>query len=275
MDIATLIGIISGIFFIVWSIVIDGDIGTFWNVPSVVVVLGGGLASTLVGYRLGELAKIMKVTVKAFIGKESRPQDTIKVLVELSLKARREGLLSLESDQENIQDEFLKQSLQLVVDGVEPEVIVESMDLELENMKMRHDKGSGLYKTMGALFPAWGMIGTLIGLINLLKSLDDPSKIGPSMAIALITTFYGSVLANFVCNPLANKLSLKSKEEIREKRMIIEGVLSIQAGENPRILEHKLKTFLSPQQKQEYNKQSEQGAEGSEKGGKGNNAVAE
>jgi chemotaxis protein MotA len=275
MDIATLIGIISGIAFIVWSIVLDGSILSFWDVPSVIIVIGGGLASTLIGYKLSEMAKIMKVVVKAFLGKESRPQDTIKVLVELSLKARREGLLSLESDQENISDEFLKQSLQLVVDGVEPEVIVDSMDLELENMKMRHDKGAGIFKTMGALFPAWGMIGTLIGLIKLLESLDDPSKIGPAMAVALITTFYGSVLANLVCNPIASKLTIKSKEEIQEKRMIIEGVLSIQAGENPRILEHKLKTFLSPQQKQDYDKLNGQESGSAEKGAQAKNAVAE
>lgn len=275
MDLATLIGIISGVAFLVWSILLGGSLLTFWDFPSVVIVLGGGLASVLISYRLSEIGKIFKVVIKAFMGKESKPQDSIKVLVELSMKARREGLLSLESEYENINDDFLKQSLQLVVDGVEPEVIVESMDLELENMKMRHDKGSGLFKTMGTLFPAWGMIGTLIGLINLLKSLDDPSSIGPAMSVALVTTFYGSILANFVCNPLASKLSIKSKEEINLKRMIIEGVLSIQAGENPRILEHKLKTFLSPQQKQDYEKLSSKGSEESEKVISGNKTVVE
>ncbi|MFZ5986821.1 MAG: motility protein A [Bacillota bacterium] len=274
MDLATLIGIIAGLVCIIGSIVYGGSILTFWDLPSVIIVTGGGFSATIISYKIGEFAKIVKVVFKVFTGKESRPQDTIKLLVELSLKARREGLLSLESDQENIQDNFLKQSLQLVVDGVEPEVIVESMDLELENMKARHDKGAGIFKTMAAQFPAWGMIGTLIGLIQLLKSLDDPSKIGPAMAVALITTFYGSVLANFICNPIANKLSMKSREEIQEKKMIIEGVLSIQAGENPRILEHKLKTFLSPQQKQDYEKQGEQGSEDGEKG-QSRNAAAE
>ncbi|TYQ14899.1 UNVERIFIED_CONTAM: chemotaxis protein MotA [Acetivibrio alkalicellulosi] len=273
MDLATLIGIIIGIICIISAIVLGGNLLTFWSIASVFVVLGGGIASTLISYRVGEMAKVIKVVKKAFFGKDQRPQDIIKLLVDLSLKARREGLLSLESDQENIEDDFLKQSLQLVVDGVEPEVIVESMDLEIENMKSRHGKGAGMFKTMGALFPAWGMIGTLIGLINLLQALDDPSAIGPAMAIALITTFYGSVLANFVCIPISNKLSLKSKEEIQEKRMIIEGILSIQAGENPRILEHKLKTFLSPQQKEDYDKQS--GDQGAEDKGQSKNAVAE
>lgn len=269
MDLATLIGIVAGVICIIGSIVYGGDIWSFWDVASVIIVLGGGICSTLVAYKIGEFAKIMKVAVKVLVGKESRPQDTIKMLIELSIKARREGLLSLEADQENIHDDFLKQSLQLVVDGVEPEVIVDSMDLELENMKARHDKGAGIFKTLGAQFPAWGMIGTLVGLIQLLEALDDPSAIGPAMAVALVTTFYGSVLANFICNPIANKLALKSKEEITEKKMIIEGVLSIQAGENPRILEHKLKTFLSPKQKLEYEMQS---GKSTEDGGRAENS---
>lgn len=266
MDIATIIGILFGVFCVVWSILIDGDLLTFWNVPSVVVVVGGGISACLISYKLNEMKALLKVTIKVFMGKEAKLSDTIKKLVDLSMKARRDGLLSLESEQENIQDDFLKASLQLVVDGVEPEIIVESMDLEIENMKARHDKGAGIFKTLAAQFPAWGMIGTLIGLIQLLKVLDDPSKIGPAMAVALITTFYGSVLANLVCNPIANKLSIKSKEEIQLKRMIIEGVLSIQAGENPRILEHKLKTFLSPKQKMEFEKEN-----GENREGKGNN----
>ncbi|HPD01424.1 MAG TPA: motility protein A [Acetivibrio sp.] len=261
MDLATLIGIIAGVVFIVASIMTGGSIWSFWDISSVYITVGGGICATLISYKIGEFAKIMKVAVKVLVGKESRPQDTIKMLIELSMKARREGLLSLEAEQENIHEDFLKQSLQLVVDGVEPEVIVDSMDLELENMKARHDKGAGIFKTLAAQFPAWGMIGTLIGLIQLLDQLDDPSAIGPAMAVALITTFYGSVLANFICNPIATKLSLKSKEEIQEKKMIIEGVLSIQAGENPRILEHKLKTFLSPKQKQEYEMQSGKSAD--------------
>ncbi|HOM03185.1 MAG TPA: motility protein A [Acetivibrio sp.] len=261
MDIATLLGIILGFGFTIWSILYGGSIWSFWDVPSVIIVIGGGLCATLVSCKITEFAKIMKVVVKVLGGKEPRPQDTIRLLVELSLKARREGLLSLESEQENIDNDFLKQSLQLVVDGVEPEVIVDTMDLELENMKARHDKGAGLFKTMAAQFPAWGMIGTLIGLIQLLESLDDPSKIGSAMAVALVTTFYGSILANLICNPIASKLNQKSKEEIQEKKMIIEGVLSIQAGENPRILEHKLKTFLSPKQKLEYDMMTGQASE--------------
>lgn len=252
MDIATILGLIFGVFCVVWSILLDGSLVAFWNLPSVVIVLGGGISASFISYKISEIKPVLKVVIKVFIGKETSQIDLIRKLVELSMKARRDGLLSLEAEQENINDEFLKASLQLVVDGVEPDIIVDSMDLEIENMKARHDKGSGLFKTLAAQFPAWGMIGTLIGLIQLLLVLDDPSKIGPAMSVALVTTFYGCILANLICNPIANKLSVKSKEEIQQKKMIIEGVLSIQAGENPKILEHKLKTFLSPKQKLAY-----------------------
>ncbi len=258
MDIATLVGFLFGVFCIVVSILLNGSILNFYDVPSMFITVGGGLASVFISYRVGELAKMMKVVVKTFVAREPAPEDIIRRLVEMSQKARREGLLSLENEAEEIEDDFLRQSLQLVVDGAEPEVIIESVDLELENLKLRHERGQGIFRTMASLFPAWGMIGTLIGLINLLKYLDDPSRIGPSMAVALITTFYGAILANFVCTPIANKLALKSKEEIQLKRMMVEGVLSIQAGENPRIMEIKLKTFLSPEQKAHYDRQTQE-----------------
>ncbi len=261
MDIATLGGIIFGVVCIIISILLNGSLRSFYDVPSIFIVLGGGIASILISYRLSEISKVMKVTAKAFSSKQTTPEETIMLLVELSQKARREGLLALESEQERIDDDYIKQSLQLIVDGVEPDTIRESMDLELINLESRHLKGQSLFRTAAALFPAWGMIGTLIGLINLLKQLDDPSKIGPAMAVALVTTFYGSILANFICTPIANKLNIKSKEEIQQKEMIIEGILSIQAGENPRIMEHKLKTFLSPDQKLRYTQMSEENSQ--------------
>jgi len=274
MDIATLAGILIGIVCIVVSILLDGSLMTFYNLPSIFIVIGGGMASVFISYRMSEITKTMKVVAKAFSSKQATPEETIRLLVELSQKARREGLLALESEQERIDDDYIKQSLQLIVDGVEPDTIRESMELELENLEARHSKGQGLFKTMAALFPAWGMIGTLIGLINLLKQLNDPSKIGPAMAVALITTFYGSILANFVCTPIANKLALKSKEEIQQKEMIIEGILSIQAGENPRIMEHKLKTFLSPEQKLNYERTGGDNARGNQKERDKEDAVA-
>ncbi|HPU41887.1 motility protein A [Acetivibrio clariflavus] len=254
MDIATIIGIIAGVVCLLGSIAWGGPLKPFWDAPSVICVVGGGISAAFITHKITEIKPIMKVVMKAFTSREESQIDIIRKLVELSMKARRDGLLSLEAEQEKIEDEFLKASLQLVIDGVEPDIIIDSMDLEIENMKARHDKGAGFFKTLAAQFPAWGMIGTLIGLIQLLLSLDDPSKIGPAMSVALVTTFYGSVLANLICNPIANKLSTKSKEEIQQKKMIVEGILSIQAGENPKILEHKLKTFLSPKQKHEYDR---------------------
>jgi chemotaxis protein MotA len=257
MDIATFLGIIFGIVCIIYTIIAGASPLAFFDLRSVLIVLGGGIGSTLISYRAGEILKILNVVKHAFCGKQFSHSSLIRMLVELSQKARREGLLSLESEQEQIEDNFIKQSLQLIVDGVEPDTIRESLGLELENLKIRHNRGQSLFRTMGALFPAWGMIGTLMGLISLLKNLHEPSTIGPSMALALVTTFYGSVLSNFICIPIANKLKIKSQEEIQQKEMIIEGILSIQAGENPRIMEHKLKTFLSPSQKQQYDKESE------------------
>lgn len=250
MDIATIIGVILGLSCTIISILIDGKLGSFWSIPSVFVVLGGGIASTLISYRIGEVLKIFKVVGHAFKNSKSTNIDTIALMVKLSEKTRREGLLAIESELEQIEDPYIRRSLQLVVDGVESETIKDYMNMEIENMQARHGRGQALFKTLGALFPAWGMIGTLIGLINLLESLDDPSKIGPAMAIALITTFYGSVLANFICIPIANKLKLKSDEEIHMKEMIAEAVISIQAGENPKMMEHKLRVFLKPDERE-------------------------
>ena len=255
MDIASIAGLIIGFLAIVISIGLDtgvsGVLG-FVNIPSVFITVGGGLAATMISYKLNDFIRMMKICSNIFTSKENSKEDMIRTLVDLSNKARREGLLALEAEQDRIGDDFIKQSLQLVVDGVEPATIREFMELELSNLDSRHYLGRSIFKTMAAQFPAWGMIGTLIGLINLLGQLDDPAAVGPAMAVALITTFYGSVLANYVCNPVVDKLTTRSRSEIQLKEMIIEGILSIQAGENPRIMEHKLKTFLSPEQKVRY-----------------------
>jgi chemotaxis protein MotA len=252
MDIITIVGLVFGAVCVVVSILLDGELSSFWNIPSIFITVGGGIASVLISCKKDEPGKIIKVAAKAFTCEKQKGETTITLLVELSQKARREGLLALETELEDIKDSFIRRYLQLIIDGVEPEAIRESMSLELESMEFRHARGQGMFKTMGALFPAWGMIGTLIGLINLLKQLSDPSKIGPSMAVAMITTFYGSILANFVCIPIANKLAVKSKEEIHLKEMVVEGILSIQAGENTKLMENKLMTFLSPDQRKNY-----------------------
>ncbi len=254
MDLATIIGIVLGLGCIIFGMMNGGELGSFVSIPSLAITTGGGIAATLISFELDEIKKIAKLMPHVFQKKDNSPFKTIQMLVDMSQKARREGLLALEAGQEDITDNYLKKALELVVDGVEPEIIRDSMQLELDNMGVRHGKGIALFKTMAAQFPAWGMIGTLLGLINLLKSLDDPSNIGPAMSMALVTTLYGSILANWVCNPIATKLQQNSEEEIRLKEMMIEGVLSIQSGENPRIMEHRLKTFLSPDQRTAYEK---------------------
>ena len=262
MDIATIGGLIFAAIALVVSITLEDGMVAMWSfidMPSIFVTIGGGTACAIMSYRLSDFVKLLKVTSLVFTTKDYSKENTIRMLVDLSNKARREGLLALEAEQDKIDDDFVKQSLQLVVDGVEPETIKVSMELELNNLEERHAKGINIYKTMAAQYPAWGMIGTLIGLINLLRSLDNPSAIGPAMSVALVTTFYGSIMANYLCNPAANKLKEQSKEEIQLKEMVIEGILSIQAGENPRIMEHKLKTFLSPAQKARYNEMQSAG----------------
>lgn len=254
MDLGTIIGLLAGIFCVVYSILISGRLDSFFDVPSIFITLGGGICSTLISSKLSDVINTAKVLVQIFREKSSKSSDIIDMMVKLSEKTRREGLLSIENDLEEMDDPFVRQSLQLVVDGIESETIQDFMDTEIENMQARHGRGIALFNTMGALFPAWGMIGTLIGLINLLLTLDDPSQIGPQMSVALVTTFYGSVLSNFICIPMANKLKIKSDEEVHMKEMVAEAVISIQAGENPRMLEQKLKIYLSPKERLEREK---------------------
>jgi chemotaxis protein MotA len=264
MDLGTIIGLLAGVFCVVYSILISGRLDSFFDVASIFITVGGGICSTLISCRLSDIINTAKVVMRVFREKTSKSSDIIDMMVKLSEKTRREGLLSIENDLEEMDDPFIKQSLQLVVDGIESETIQDFMDTEIENMQARHGRGIAVFNTMGALFPAWGMIGTLIGLINLLLKLEDPSQIGPSMSVALVTTFYGSVISNFICIPMAGKLKMKSDEEVHLKEMVAEAVISIQAGENPRMLEQKLRIYLSPKERQEGAKKEKEGKENAE-----------
>ncbi len=264
MDLGSILGLVLGVACVIISIFIgDGELMSYWDPPSVFITVGGGICSTLINYRLRDVINVYKLCVHIFTDKKASPRETIDMLVKLSEKTRREGLLSIEPELEQMEDPFIRQSLQLVVDGIESETIKDFMDTEIDNLQARHGKGQAIFNMMGAIFPAWGMIGTLIGLINLLLKLDDPAQIGPSMSVALVTTFYGSVLSNFICIPMAGKLKLKSDEEVHRMEMIAEAVISIQAGENPKMLEQKLKIFLTPEQRKEDNRKK---AEDSESG---------
>lgn len=257
MDLATAIGLISGLFFLIWGISLTGNISTFFHLPSIIIVFGGTLASTFISFPLNKVLRTMKVVKNVFTTKEFLPNVTIEEIIKLANIARKEGLLALEEASEEIEDIFLKKGIMLIVDGTDPELVKNILETELAFLEERHEEGQSIFETMGSFSPAFGMIGTLIGLINMLSELDDPSSVGPNMSVALITTFYGSILANLIFLPIANKLKGRSKEEILNKELIIEGLLSIQAGENPRIIEEKLKSFIPPEMRIDFHKSTE------------------
>ena len=261
MDFGTIGGIVLGLLCIIISILfsdtlgaikLPGSLGAFYDTGSILIVMGGGLASALVSFRMSEIAKIITLTFKVFTTKNDNSVENMRLIIRMAQKARREGILSFEEDQESIEDPFVKKALEYVVDGYDPELTKDILTMEIDNMLVRHERNKSLFDFLAKSFPSWGMIGTLVGLVLLLGQLDDPNAIGPSMAVALITTFYGSVLANFICSPIANKLAQKSEEEAHAKQMLLEGILSIQTGEQPAVIENKLMTFLSPAQKIQY-----------------------
>lgn len=247
MDLATLIGIVSAFGLVLIAILMGGGLVLFINIPSLMIVVGGTLGTTMINYPLKDVLGAINVVKNVFFSGANLPADeVIKKFVDLGSKARREGILALESDVKDIPDEFLKKGLQMSVDGLEPQAIQEILITEVDYLRERHQLGAEIFSTMGTFAPALGMIGTLIGLVQMLQTMDDPSAIGPAMAVALLTTFYGSVMANLICMPVAGKLRSRSKEESLTKEMIIEGVLSLTRGENPRILEQKMLAFIPP-----------------------------
>ena len=247
MDIATIIGIITAFSLVITAIMFGGSPAMFVNIPSVMIVVGGTLGATMVNYPLPDIFKVMKVVKNAFFHRHFTLKEMIENFVSLSGTARREGILALETAINDINDEFMKKGLQLSVDGLEPMSIREILDTEIVNIQDRHKLGAEIFTTLGTFAPALGMIGTLIGLVQMLQTMDDPSSIGPAMAVALLTTFYGSLIANIVCLPIAGKLKNRSSEEVMMKELMTEGIMSIAKGDNPRLLEQKLNAFLSPQ----------------------------
>ncbi len=246
MDIATLIGLLSGVGLIVWAIMQKSDLDSFVDPASVAIVIGGAVAAALIGNPLKDFLGVAKVIKNAFFAKASDPRKLIEDLVGYAEIARRDGILSLESTTKEIEDEFVVRGIQMAVDGTDPELIEQILTSEVDALVERHSHGKALLDGVGRYAPAFGMIGTLIGLVCMLQDMDDPSKIGPGMAVALLTTLYGALLANLVALPLADKLGVRSDEELLSKMIILRGVMSIQSGDNPRIVEQKLKTFLPP-----------------------------
>lgn len=245
MDLATIIGLVAGVLFIVWGIGL-GNIPEFIDFPSFVITVGGTIAATAINYPLSKLKEVVKVTVVAFKAKNEDPGLLIDALVGYAIRARREGLLALESETNGATDPFLRKGLGLVVDGTDPEMVRSILETDISFLEERHKASAQMFETMALYAPAFGLVGTLIGLIQMLSKLDDPNAIGPAMAVALLTTFYGSIMANLIFMPIAGKLKLRSAEEILRKEVMIEGILAIQAGEGPSVITEKLNSFLAP-----------------------------
>lgn len=249
MDLATLIGIVVGAVMVFFGIVSSGGIvalGNFVDVPSIIITIGGSISSLMTGYTMQEFISGFKSAGIAFKDPKIDNGAVIKQIIDLSNVARKEGLLALEEVAGNLEDEFMKKGILLIVDGTEPELVRGILETELVNMDDRHRATAGFFDTWASFGPAWGMIGTLIGLVNMLKNLSDFNTIGPNMAVALLTTLYGSLIANWFATPIATKMKDINSKEYQMREIVIEGLLSIQAGENPRVIEEKLKSFLSP-----------------------------
>lgn len=253
MDISSVIGVVSGSGFVLGTILLGGSIMMFVNIPSILIVVGGTIAAIMIAYPLSDVLGMFKVAIKVFMFKIEQPEDIIANLVEISNKARKGGLLSIEGDIQTTPDPYLAQALQMTVDGVKTGDIAQIMQKKMQLTKKGLDTGSEIFANMGSYAPAFGMIGTLIGLVQMLANLDDPSSIGPKMAVAMITTFYGAVMANLFFIPMSDKLTGRNEEEITNMNIIFEGILSIREGEHPKLMEDKLKVYLA-ESKDEENK---------------------
>lgn len=246
MDIATLVGIMVGLVMILGSIVIGGGGAAFIHVPSLAITMGGTVAALLVTYPLAKIKAVIGVTKKTLKAGNLDLLPWYTTLIEMGTIARRDGLLALEDRVATIEDDFLRKGIQMMVDGSSPEVLQSIMELEIANLEERHSVGHGIYRNMGAYAPAFGMIGTLIGLVQMLRNLNDPSQIGTGMAVALLTTFYGAFFSNLFCIPMQGKLEQRTAEEVALKRMLLTGILAIQNGDSPRIVGDKLLVYFNP-----------------------------
>lgn len=246
MDLATLIGLVLGFGLVIWGITQTGQIDSFIDPPSLAITLGGAFAGTIVSVPLSRFLATGKVIKNVFFEKKYNFETLIGEIINMANIARKEGLLALEESAEKTENEFLKKGIMMVVDGTDPELVRSVMETDLNFLEERHKDGQKVFEILGAMCPAFGMVGTLIGLINMLQNMSDVASVGPSMATALITTFYGSLFANLIFIPFGHKLKDRHANELLAKEMMLEGLLSTQAGENPRLIEEKLYTFLPP-----------------------------
>lgn len=250
MEIGFIIGMVGGAICTVLCIFLAGDnqisaITSFIDAPSFMIVIGGAVTATISATPLPEFIGSLKAVSQIIKPKDVNPVNAIKDIIELANVARKEGLLALD-DKSADMDQFLRKGIMLVVDGTDQELVRNVLETEISFIESRHKAMASVWELMAAQFPAWGMIGTLVGLVMMLQNMDDPSSIGPKMAVAIITTFYGSLFANWFAAPIEKKMKNYSGQELLSKEIVVEGILSIAAGENPRMIEEKLKVFISP-----------------------------
>ncbi len=242
MDLATLVGIIGALALIVVSMLMSGSLAMFINVPSLVIVIGGTIFACMIKYGLGQYLGAMKVAGKSFKTKLPDANELIEEIVALADEARKGGLLSLEGKE--VSSDFLQRGIQLLVDGHDPEVVKTLLSKDKVQAVERHAVGSSIFASMTDMAPAMGMIGTLIGLVAMLANMDDPKAIGPAMAVALLTTLYGAIIANAMTGPISDKLKLRAAEEAMIKSLVIDALLAIQGGQNPRVIDSMLRNYL-------------------------------
>lgn len=246
IDLMTIVGLSAAVVVVVVAVFSTSRLGLYWNFPAILITVFGSFFTVVVQYDFKQVRDVIKVARQAFSTDIIMPEELIPVFVGLARKARKEGLLALEDDADVVSDPLFTKGLQLMVDAIDPDTIREILEAEIDSMEERHELGQGVFKCWASMAPAFGMIGTLVGLVQMLAMLDDPNALGPGMSVALLTTLYGVLLANLVLTPIAGKLALRSSEEIKTKTIILEGVISIQSGMNPRILEEKLSALVPP-----------------------------
>lgn len=247
MDIATLIGIIGAIGFVVGAIIMSGDVTLFINVQSLFIVVGGSLFITLANFPLGQFFATGRVLVKAFFFKIEHPQELIDTSVEMADSARKGGFLALEEAE--ISNRFFRKGIDMLVDGHDAEVVKQTLSKDIQMSFSRHEEGARFFTVLADIAPAMGMIGTLIGLVGMLANMDDPKAIGPAMAVALLTTLYGAFLANVFAIPIKNKLMLRAEQEKLNQQLVLDAILGIQDGQNPRVIEGMLRNYLAESQR--------------------------
>lgn len=265
MDIASLVGFLLCLVMFVYGLISSAGlaniINEYWNIPSAIITFGGAFSATMLSHSMADYIGGLKSFMLIFKAPTFKTAEMIQKIVDLSNVARKEGLLSLEEAAGDMDDPFLKKGILLIVDGTDPDLMRAIMETELVSVDGRHKTRIGFWDTLGAMGPAWGMIGTLVGLVDMLYNMENAAAIGPAMAVALITTLYGSLLANWICIPVSNKLKADNAGEMMLKEVMVEGLLSIQAGENPRVIEEKLKSFLAPKDREAAAEAAEAGGE--------------